>query len=77
MAADQFMSLVVDRSLRLANLGIKHSPRVIEQWVRSSVDLFLSGARRHDGFETSGDPSRKRRTVGKVRVGKTEKTSKL
>lgn len=51
MAADQFMSLAVDSSLRLASLGIKATPRQIEQWVRAAVDLFLSGARRPDFSE--------------------------
>lgn len=51
MAADQFLSLAVDGSLRLANLGIKLSSHEIEEWVRAAVDLFLSGARRRDGSD--------------------------
>jgi TetR/AcrR family transcriptional regulator, mexJK operon transcriptional repressor len=48
LAAELFMSLTIDSSLRLANLGIELTPRQIEEWVRASVDLFLSGARRHE-----------------------------
>jgi len=43
IAADQFMSLAVDRSLQLASLGIKMDAKQTEEWVRSSVDLFLNG----------------------------------
>lgn len=43
MAAEQFMSLAVDNNLRLAYLGIITSPNQIEQWVQSSVELFLKG----------------------------------
>lgn len=59
MAADQFMSLAVDRSLRLANLGIKPTAREIEQWVSAAVDLFLNGARRRDGTPTGNTKRRK------------------
>jgi TetR/AcrR family transcriptional regulator, mexJK operon transcriptional repressor len=53
MAADQFMSLAVDRSLRLANLGIKPGPQQIEDWVAASVDLFLNGAQRQNANATA------------------------
>ncbi len=43
-AADQFMSLAIDRSLRLASLGMRQSGREIERTVRTGVDLFLFGA---------------------------------
>lgn len=46
VAAEQFMSLTVDNSLRLASLGIKVKQKDIEQWVQSSVDLFLMGVKR-------------------------------
>ncbi|HYM31174.1 MAG TPA: TetR/AcrR family transcriptional regulator C-terminal domain-containing protein [Candidatus Cybelea sp.] len=46
VAAEQFMSLVIDSSLRLAALGINPRPRDIESRVRLAVDLFLNGARR-------------------------------
>src|SRR6185312_14993213 len=45
-AAEQFMSLVIDSSLRLATLGIKPGGRTIEDRIRAAVDLFLNGARR-------------------------------
>lgn len=45
-AAEQFMSLVIDSSLRLAALGIDTGPPDIEGSVRAAVDLFLNGARR-------------------------------
>ena len=45
-AAEQFISLVIDSSLRLAVLGIKAADRSIEDRVRAAVDLFLNGARR-------------------------------
>lgn len=45
-AAEQFMSLVIDSSLRLAALGIRSGNRDIETRIRAAVDLFLNGARR-------------------------------
>ncbi|HWG81090.1 MAG TPA: TetR/AcrR family transcriptional regulator C-terminal domain-containing protein [Stellaceae bacterium] len=45
-AAEQFMSLVIDSSLRLAVLGIAPRARDIEGRVRAAVGLFLNGARR-------------------------------
>ena len=45
-AAEQFMSLVIDSSLRLAVLGIEPRDRTIEDRIRAAVDLFLNGARR-------------------------------
>ena len=45
-AAEQFMSLVIDSSLRLAVLGIRPGDRAIEDRIRTAVDLFLNGARR-------------------------------
>ena len=44
--AEQFMSLVIDSSLRLAALGITPRSRDIEGRIRAAVDLFLNGARR-------------------------------
>jgi AcrR family transcriptional regulator len=44
-AAEQFMSLVIDSSLRLAALGIGSGAASIEDRVRAAVDLFLNGAR--------------------------------
>jgi AcrR family transcriptional regulator len=46
LAAEQFMTLVIDGSLRLAALGIRSGNSDIESRVRSAVDLFLNGARR-------------------------------
>ncbi len=43
MAAEQFLSLAVDRNLRLAFLGLSVD---VEQWVHTSVDLFLAGIQR-------------------------------
>jgi TetR/AcrR family transcriptional repressor of mexJK operon len=43
-AAEQFISLVVDSSLRLAAFGIGPAPDEIEGRVRRAVDLFLHGA---------------------------------
>jgi AcrR family transcriptional regulator len=40
VAAEQFMSLAVDRNLRLAFLGLEVDT---EQWVCAAVDLFLAG----------------------------------
>jgi AcrR family transcriptional regulator len=45
-AAEQFMSLVIDSSLRLATLGIQPRESNIEDRIRAAVDLFLNGARR-------------------------------
>lgn len=42
-AADQFMSLITERSLRMASLGIKPMPGEVEGRVRAAVDLFLNG----------------------------------
>jgi TetR/AcrR family transcriptional regulator, mexJK operon transcriptional repressor len=58
IAADQFISLAVDRSLRLAYLGIKPRPAEIEQWVAAAVDLFLNGATRHDAPATPSGSTR-------------------
>ena len=44
--AEQFMSLVIDSSLRGAALGIRPRNRDIETRIRAAVDLFLNGARR-------------------------------
>jgi AcrR family transcriptional regulator len=43
-AADQFMSLIIERSLRMTSLGIGPSPVDVEACVRAAVDLFLNGA---------------------------------
>src|SRR6185437_305435 len=43
-AAEQFISLVIDSSLRRAALGIRRD-RDIEARIRAAVDLFLNGAR--------------------------------
>lgn len=48
MAAEQFLSLAVDSSLRLAYLGIKVGAEEIKRQVRSSVDLFLVGVKCQD-----------------------------
>lgn len=45
-AAEQFMSLVIDSSLRLAALGIGPGPSDVEHRLRDAVDLFLNGALR-------------------------------
>jgi TetR/AcrR family transcriptional repressor of mexJK operon len=45
-AAEQFMSLVIDSSLRLAALGIKSGGGDIETRIHAAVDLFLDGRRR-------------------------------
>lgn len=65
MAAEQFMSLAVDSNLRLANLGIKIGPRQIERWSRAAVDLFLSGAHRHDLSKLSMKPPGAAKRMGK------------
>lgn len=46
LAAEQFMSLTVDRNLRLAYLGIKNDAEEVETWARTSVELFLAGVTR-------------------------------
>jgi AcrR family transcriptional regulator len=48
MAAEQFLSLAVDRNLRLAFRGLSVD---VEQWVRTSVDLFLAGVQCHDACD--------------------------
>ena len=45
-AAEQFLSLVIDSSLRMAVLGLDRHPSGTESRVRRAVDLFLNGARR-------------------------------
>jgi TetR/AcrR family transcriptional regulator, mexJK operon transcriptional repressor len=45
-AAEQFLSLVIDSSLRRAALGIRTGGLRVEDRVRAAVDLFLNGARR-------------------------------
>lgn len=44
LAAQQFLSLVIDHSLCLATLGIKEDRRSVAARVRAAVDLFLNGA---------------------------------
>lgn len=44
--AEQFISLVVDSSLRLAALGLATEAPDIDARVHAAVDLFLHGARR-------------------------------
>jgi TetR/AcrR family transcriptional repressor of mexJK operon len=46
VAAQQFLSLVVDHSLCLATLGIREDRRGIDRRVKAAVDLFLHGAAR-------------------------------
>lgn len=48
-AAEQFMSLTVDVGLRLGAFGYKTTARETEDGLKAAVDLFLNGARRHDG----------------------------
>ncbi len=45
-AAEQFMSLVIDSSLRLAALGLSPAVPDIEGSVQEAVELFLNGARK-------------------------------
>ena len=45
-AAEQFLSLVIDSSLRRAALGIRPGGLRVEDRVRAAVDLFLNGTRR-------------------------------
>jgi TetR/AcrR family transcriptional repressor of mexJK operon len=52
MAAEQFMSLTIDRNLRLAYLGIQTNAEQIELWVRTSVELFLAGVMHETLVET-------------------------
>jgi hypothetical protein len=40
------MSLVIERSLRMASLGIAPSPGEVEAHVRAAVNLFLNGVLR-------------------------------
>src|SRR5262249_51641127 len=54
-AAEQFMSLVIDTSLRLAALGIRSGSVSIEDRVRAAVDLFLNGARATKQAPRPGD----------------------
>jgi AcrR family transcriptional regulator len=66
MAAEQFMSLAVDRNLRLAFLGLEVD---VEQWVCTSVDLFLAGIQGRDGRAAvkriAGSGARKSSSVGR------------
>jgi TetR/AcrR family transcriptional regulator, mexJK operon transcriptional repressor len=70
MAADQFMSLAVDSSLRLANLGIKSDPSQIERRVHAAVDLFLSVVSRGSVLESCPDGSRtgRQKRVSRARL---------
>ena len=43
-AAEQFLSLVIDHSLRLATLGVETDPAEIERRAQAAVALFLHGA---------------------------------
>jgi AcrR family transcriptional regulator len=45
-AAEQFLGLVIDSSLRLAAMGVATGSCDIEGRVRAAVDLFLNGTRR-------------------------------
>jgi AcrR family transcriptional regulator len=47
-AAEQFANLAVDSCFRLASLGIKLSPREVDERISAAVDLFISGVRRRD-----------------------------
>jgi hypothetical protein len=62
--AEQFMSLTVEVNLRFGAFGIKTTPQELEHRLKAAVDLFLNGARRHDGSQES---SRRR---GKAPVGR-------
>lgn len=44
-AAEHFMSLVVDSSLRMAVLGLSSGASDVESRVRGAVDVFLNGVR--------------------------------
>jgi TetR/AcrR family transcriptional repressor of mexJK operon len=48
IAAEQFLSLTIDRNLRLAYLGIMVDAEQIELWVRASVELFSMGVIRQN-----------------------------
>lgn len=64
VAAEQFMSLAVDRNLRLAFLGLTVD---IEQWLRSSVDLFMAGIQKgRDGcaVKRGAPPGARKSSVG-------------
>ena len=54
MAAEQFLGLTVGHGVHLANFGIELTPDEMDRYVRASVDLFLSGARRCDLPRTPG-----------------------
>jgi AcrR family transcriptional regulator len=61
-AAEQFMSLTVDVGLRFGAFGVKTTPREIDDHLKAAVDLFLNGARRHDGRSENAN---RRKTAGK------------
>jgi AcrR family transcriptional regulator len=46
IAAEQFLSLMVDNVLRRAHLADRRTSHEIERWVGASVDLFLRGVQR-------------------------------
>ena len=46
LAAEQFLSLVVGRQVRLALLGIATDPEQIERRTHAAIELFLDGVRR-------------------------------
>lgn len=48
LAAEQLLGLVVDRNLRLADLGLTIDTEQIERWVCASIDLFLTGVQAGD-----------------------------
>jgi AcrR family transcriptional regulator len=54
MAAEQFLGLTVGHGVHLANFGIELTPDEMDRYVRASVDLFLSGARRCELTRTPG-----------------------
>jgi AcrR family transcriptional regulator len=56
-AAEQFMSLTVDVSLRHGAFGLKMTPKQTEERLKAAVDLFLKGACRRDG---AGEGQRRR-----------------
>jgi TetR/AcrR family transcriptional regulator, mexJK operon transcriptional repressor len=45
LAAEHFMSLVVDSSLRMAALGLSSGTSDVERRVHGAVDIFLNGVR--------------------------------
>ena len=57
-AAEQFLSLAVDRSLRFAIFGIDTAPDEMERRIRAAVDLFLFGARAPNLSGASDAPTR-------------------